>query len=379
MTKKLFFLLILLTSFIGVANAQVTTSAISGRVISGDETVIGASVVAVHQPSGTKYGTVTNEDGRYTLQGLRTGGPYSVVVSFLGYKDAEFSGITLQLGNTFSQNVTLAEDSQFLDEVVVVADVNVTEGASKNFSVKAIESVPTVDRNIYDVVKNMPMVGNNKTGGISFAGSNNRYNSFQIDGTVSNDVFGLSSGGTNGDQSGANPISMEAIQEIQVVIAPFDVRQSGFTGGGINAVTKQGDNTFKASAYTYYNNQNLYGRYNAYKEEKEKLGTQSTLTYGASVGGAIIKDKLFYYVNVEKNKETYPTTIYPGYTSDYLTADMAQQIADKYKEYTGNSEAYEARSVDRESLGLLARVDWNINDKHKLAVRYQGNNSFKDS
>lgn len=195
--------------------AQVTTSALSGKIIDDqNENVIGATVVAVHEPSGTMYGAVTNVDGRYTIQGMRTGGPYKVEISYVGYKKAVFTDIRLELGNTYTLNATLYPSSEQLGEVVVTADAKANIGASENFSTGKIQGTPTVDRNIYDVVKNMPMAMTSKNGGITFAGSNNRYNSFQIDGTVSNDVFGLAPSGTNGGQTNANPISMDAIQEI---------------------------------------------------------------------------------------------------------------------------------------------------------------------
>ena len=162
-----------------------------------------------------------------------------------------------------------------------------------------------------------------KNGGITFAGSNNRYNSFQIDGTVSNDVFGLAPSGTNGGQTNANPISMDAIQEIQVVVAPFDVRQSGFTGGGINAITKQGNNTYHASVYSYFTNEGLYGKYNAYKDNiKDKLTEQSTKTFGGTLSGPIIKDKLFFFANAENRKESYPSRFYAGYDEKGFSTDM---------------------------------------------------------
>lgn len=363
------------------ASAQVTTSAVSGQVI--DETgqpVIGATVLAVHEPSGTQYGAVTNMDGRYTIQGMRTGGPYKIEISYIGYKKSAYTDLYLELGNTLGLDAKMEPSSELLDEVVVVADAKVNAGASSNFSTQKIENTPTIDRNIYDIVKNMPMAMTSKNGGITFAGSNNRYNSFQIDGTVSNDVFGLSASGTNGGQTGANPISMDAIQEIQVVVAPFDVRQSGFTGGGINAITKQGTNTTHGSFYTYFNNQNMYGKYDADNDYvKNPLGQQYTRTFGGTLGGAIIKDKLFYFVSAEGKKESYPSSIYPGYTSNYITSDLAQQIADKYREYTGIEEGYGQRNVDNKSFGLLARIDWNINQDHKLAIRYQHNNSFDDN
>ncbi len=378
---KVFSATVMASALTIAASAQVTTSAISGKIIDEmNEPVIGATVTAVHEPSGTLYGAVTNIDGRYTIQGMRTGGPYKVEITYIGYQKATYTGIYLELGNTFSLNGDMKPASELLDEVVVVADARPNGGASKNFSTSSIENTPTVDRNVYDIVKNMPMAMTSKNGGITFAGSNNRYNSFQIDGTVSNDVFGLAASGTNGGQTGANPISMDAIQEIQVVVAPFDVRQSGFTGGGINAITKQGTNTTHGSAYTYFNNQNMYGKYSAIRGyEKSPMGQQYTRTYGGTLGGAIIKDKLFYFVSAEGKKESYPSSIYPGYTNNYLTASDAQKIAQKYQELTGFSEGYGQRNVDNKSFGLLARVDWNINQNHKLAIRYQHNNSYDDN
>ena len=381
MLKRLRFIftLMLLLAAAGV-NAQVTTSAISGKVTDEqNETVIGATIVAVHEPSGTQYGAITNVDGRYTIQGMRTGGPYKLTVSYVGYQSAAFTGIMLELGNTYTQNVKLHPSSELLDEVVVVADAKTKSGAATNFSANAIENTPTVDRNIYDIVKNSPLAMTSKNGGITFVGSNNRYNSFQIDGTVANDVFGLSAGGTNGAQTGANPISMDAIQEIQVVVAPYDVRQSGFTGGGINAITKQGTNETHGSAYTYFNNQNMYGKYSAVRGyEKSPMSQQFDRTYGGTLGGAIIKNKLFYFVSAEGKKNSYPSSTYPGYTSNYITGATAKQIADQYKNLTGIEEAYGERDIEQKSFGLLARVDWNISEKHKLAVRYQHNNSYKD-
>ena len=376
---RLIFTLMLVLAAAGV-NAQVTTSAISGKVTDEqNETVIGATIVAVHEPSGTQYGAITNVDGRYTIQGMRTGGPYKLTVSYVGYQSAAFTGIMLELGNTYTQNVKLHPSSELLDEVVVVADAKTKSGAATNFSTNAIENTPTVDRNIYDIVKNSPLAMTSKNGGITFVGSNNRYNSFQIDGTVANDVFGLSAGGTNGAQTGANPISMDAIQEIQVVVAPYDVRQSGFTGGGINAITKQGTNETHGSAYTYFNNQNMYGKYSAVRGyEKSPMSQQFDRTYGGTLGGAIIKNKLFYFVSAEGKKNSYPSSTYPGYTSNYITSATAKQIADQYKNLTGIEEAYGERDIEQKSFGLLARVDWNISEKHKLAVRYQHNNSYKD-
>ena len=383
MVKKIKFLSLVVMLIAAItANAQVTTSSISGTVVDeNNEALVGATVVAKHMPSGTTYSAATNLDGRYNLQGMRTGGPYVIDVTYIGYAASQVKNVYLQLGNTSVFNVKLEVSATALGEVVVTGKGGTQAGAAKNFSLAKIEGTPTITRNVYDIVKNTPMVNVNKAGGITIAGTNNRYNSFQIDGAVANDVFGLSSSGTNGGQAAVNPISLEAIEELQVVISPFDVRQSGFTGGGINAVTKQGGNTFHASAYTYYNNQDFYGRWNQQLGKKDPLTKQHTLTYGGNVSGAFVKDKLFFFVNVERNEESYPSSYYPGYNGKtFLTVDQAKKILEHYEQLTGGkyTDSYGQRDVEQKSTDILARVDWNISDKHKLALRYQHVNAFDD-
>lgn len=357
-------------------NGQVTTSGISGKVTAEGELLIGATVQAVHEPSGTTYGTVTNADGRYSLQGMRTGGPYTVEVSYVGFQKAVYKNITLQLGETYLLDVKLTE-SLSLDEVVVTASKaalfnSQKTGAAQNFNQSQIQATPSVSRSIFDVTKMNPL-GVNTASGMSFAGSSNKYNSFQIDGITNNDVFGLSSSGTNGGQAGANPISLEAIEEIQVVIAPYDVRQGGFTGGGINAITKSGTNTFHGSAYWYYNNENFYGKTpgkNA--KERKKLGDQSSATYGFTLGGPIVKDKLFFFANYERVKETYPSSNNIGSTESNLDVKEVDQIVNKISQLTGgyNAGGYGPQDIDTYSNKILTRLDWNINEQNKFTVRY---------
>ena len=278
-------------------------------------------------------------------------------------------------------NATLKENVEELSEVVVNAVSGVKSaagGAASNFNTKQISNTPSVDRNIYDVAKMSPLVSISKVGGLSIAGSNNRYNSFQIDGTVSNDVFGLAGTGTNGGQTGVNPISLDAIQEIQVVISPFDVRQSGFTGGGINAITKSGTNKFTGSAYGFYTNQDMYGKWSQVNDAKSKLGKQSSKTTGFTLGGPIIKDKLFFFANAEYKYDTYPSDYYPGYTSAYISAAEAKVIADKYAQIAGFTDSYGQKNVNTKGLSLLGRIDWNINKNNKFSLRYQFNDSYKD-
>ncbi|WP_289160547.1 TonB-dependent receptor [uncultured Parabacteroides sp.] len=357
-------------------NAQVTTSGISGKVTAEGELLIGATVQAVHEPSGTTYGTVTNADGRYSLQGMRTGGPYTVEVSYVGFQKAVYKNITLQLGETYLLDVKLTE-SLSLDEVVVTASKaalfnSQKTGAAQNFNQSQIQATPSVSRSIFDVTKMNPL-GVNTASDMSFAGSSNKYNSFQIDGITNNDVFGLSSSGTNGGQAGANPISLEAIEEIQVVIAPYDVRQGGFTGGGINAITKSGTNTFHGSAYWYYNNENFYGKTPGKDaKERKKLGDQSSATYGFTLGGPIVKDKLFFFANYERVKETYPSSNNIGSTESNLDVKEVDQIVNKISQLTGgyNAGGYGPQDIDTYSNKILTRLDWNINEQNKFTVRY---------
>lgn len=364
------------------AHAQVTTSALSGRVVDETETpVVGASIVAIHTPSGTRYNAVTNRDGRYTIQGMRTGGPYTVTVNYLGYGRHSYEKLYLELGTTLPLDVTLRPKENTLGEATVTGARKAKGGGAVNFSLESIENTPTVDRSLFDIVKTSPLAQSSRVGGVSIAGTNNRYNNFQIDGTVANDVFGLSAGGTNGAQTGANPISIDAIQEIQVVVAPYDVRQGGFTGGGINAITKQGTNETHGSAYAYFNNQSMYGRYNQATRKTDPLTQQYERTFGGTLGGAFIKDKLFYFVSVESKSKSYPSSYYPGYADTYLSPTTAQQILDRYEQLTGLTgyDNYQSRDIENKSLGVLSRIDWNINDKHHLSLRYQHNNSFADS
>lgn len=372
--KKLFSLIVSAVMVLSL-HAQTTTSSINGKVTDekGDA-LVGATVIAVHTPSGTEYGTIANADGRYNLQGMRTGGPYTITVSFVGYQSVEMTDITLNLGEPRTFDVQLKE-TQELDAVVVVSTANGRfnankTGAGSNFTRGVIENLPTVERSISDIARLSPLASSTKssTGGISFAGANNRYNSFQIDGTVSNDVFGLTSSGTNGGQTSTNPISMESIEEVQVVIAPYDVRQSGFTGGGINAVTKSGTNEFRGSAYTYYKDNNLVGK----GATGVKYAEQTTQTYGATLGGPIVKDKVFFFVSGEYFKDETPATVYDSNNiKGFATQEQLTQIRDQYKALTGYDTADFGQHTPRIwSANVLARLDWNINKNNKMMLRY---------
>ena len=357
------------------AIAQVTTASMSGEVSSNGEPVIGATIMAVHTPSGTNYGTITNMDGRFDLQGMRTGGPYEITVSYIGYQTAIFKEVTLQLGETYNLNVDLKESSEELDEVVVTAERTrfMTEktGAALNISNEKMNSIPTINRSIEDLARISPYAN-----GMSFAGGDGRSTNFTVDGANFNNNFGLN----DGLPGGGNPISMDAIEEVQVVIAPFDVRQTNFIGGGINAITKSGTNTFKGTAYTYHQNQNMRGN-NIDGEDLGARPAESKHIYGATFGGPIIKDKLFFFANVEYEKVPQQVIQWrarqdgeeadaDGYVSRTYASDM-EKVANHLREKYGyDPGSYTDFPADETNLKLLGRIDWNINDNHKLAVRY---------
>ena len=322
--------------------------------------------------SGTSLGTATDAKGWFSLQLPVPEG--RLEFSFVGFATqiVDFSVRTAR----DTMRVVLKEDLIKMDEVVVTASKaalfnSQKTGAAQNFNQSQIQATPSVSRSIFDVTKMNPL-GVNTASGMSFAGSSNKYNSFQIDGITNNDVFGLSSSGTNGGQAGANPISLEAIEEIQVVIAPYDVRQGGFTGGGINAITKSGTNTFHGSAYWYYNNENFYGKTPGKDaKERKKLGDQSSATYGFTLGGPIVKDKLFFFANYERVKETYPSSNNIGSTESNLDVKEVDQIVNKISQLTGgyNAGGYGPQDIDTYSNKILTRLDWNINEQNKFTVR----------
>ena len=376
MRKRILFTFALLVAVVCTAMAQVTTSALSGKVAmaADGEPVIGATVQAVHEPSGTRYTTVTNVDGRYAIQGMRVGGPYKVSVSYIGYNKKEFTGITLQLGETYNLNAKMSEDASQLEEVVVSAHASKfageKTGASTNISQVQMQTIPTISRSISDLARLSPYAN-----GMSFAGGDGRSTNFTLDGANLNNNCGL----TSGLPGGGNPISMDAIDEMQVVVSPFDVRQTNFIGGGINAVTKSGTNTFKGSAYIYYNNENMHGNRVANTDLGER-GTNRSTTYGFTLGGPIVKDKLFFFANAEYT--TIPAVANRWAPSDNGKANLDQYISrttkndlDRVSKFLKEKYGYDPGSytdwgADEHNLKLLGRLDWNINNNHHLALRF---------
>ena len=367
-----------------VASAQVTTSSLGGRIVDANgEPVIGAAVVAVHTPSGTQYGAVTNENGRYSIHGMRPGGPYNVEVSCLGYQATTYTDVNLQLAEAFALNASLNEDAQMLSEVLVVA-APVSKfsaekmGSATNISSKQMTTIPTVSRSIDDITRLSPYGGNS----MNFAGADGRSSNFTVDGANFNNNFGLN----EGLPGGGSPISIDALEEMQVVISPYDVRQTNFIGGGVNAITKSGTNTFKGSAYVYHKNENMRGNMVAGQEIASAREKDRVTTYGATLGGPIIKDKLFFFVNAEYTlKPTVANTWRAAKAGEEMNADQyisrvteddLKKVSDFVKtEYGYDTGSWTDFPANESNLKILARVDWNINKNHKLAARYNYTNN----
>ncbi len=379
MQKRLFFLIAMMLVVSTTIIAQVTTSSLSGMVTIGDangEPIIGATVQAVHEPSGTRYAAVSNVDGRFRIQGMRTGGPYTVTVTYIGFEQKSLKGVQLELGETYNLQVWLSENTNELSEVLITGKASKfaaeKTGASTNITSSQITSLPTVSRGITDVTRLSPYGGN----GMSFAGADGRTANFTVDGANFNNNFGLS----DKLPGGGNPISIDAIEELQVVISPFDVRQTNFIGGGVNAITKSGTNTFKGTAYVYHRNENMRGDAIAREAILSAREKDQSTTYGFTLGGPILKNKLFFFVNGEMSKIPTVTTRYRGTENGVANDELQlsrtklsdlQSVSDYMKsKYGYDTGSYSSFPADEKNYKLLARVDWNITDNHHLAVRY---------
>jgi hypothetical protein len=359
--------------------AQVTTSTITGLVtdVNGDG-LIGATVVATHVPSGTRYGSATNALGRFTLPAVRVGGPFTVTVSYTGFETATRENIYTNLGVVSSQNFELKESGFALGEVAITAFKNplntLKTGASTSISEDEIMVLPTVNRDLTDFIRLTPqanLLGDNV---ISIAGANNRYNAIYIDGAVNNDVFGLAGSGTNGGQTGISPISPDAIEQFQVVVAPYDVKLSGFAGGGINAVTRSGTNEVNGSAYWFTRNESLAG----YKpsvpdsaaKEVRRLPNFSANTYGVRVGGPIVKDKVFFFINAEMQRDETPQPFdFANYNGNSSQAEI-DAFDSRLREFGYDPGGYLSKVNSLNGEKILARFDFNLGQDHKLMLRH---------
>ena len=383
--KKIYFVVIALFSCALAFSQGVTTSSIGGQVTDQNgEPLLGASVVALHTPSGTTYGAATDFDGYYRISGMRTGGPYTITLSYVGFNDDVKNNVFLNLGSTERISSQLVESATALDEVVVTGTSNGVFGSGKtgtetNISQRQVATTPAASRSLADFVRLTPQAQlseGNDGFSISLAGQNNRYNAIYVDGAVNNDVFGLAGSGTNGGQTGVNPLSVDAIETFQVNIAPFDIKQSGFSGGSINAVTRSGSNNLEGSAYYFTRNQDLAGKTPVDNvnsdDEREKLADFSTNTYGLRIGGPIVKDKLFFFVNYERGDTEIPQPFnFAGqYTGRSSQADIDNLVNFLQSTYNYNPGTFDNNTSTLESNTLVAKIDWNISENHNLSLRH---------
>ncbi|MBT8295691.1 MAG: carboxypeptidase-like regulatory domain-containing protein, partial [Gramella sp.] len=372
MKRLLLLLLIALLSNL-TSNAQVTTAEISGEVFYEENTPLpGANVTAVHTPTGTTYGAVTNFDGGFNLLNLRVGGPYKISVSYVGFKTSVLEGIDLNLGQTYNVDIEMVSDATQLDAIVITATRNQVinsdrTGAETNIGRRELKSLPTISRSASDFYRLEPTASSNG----SFGGRNDQFNNFSLDGSIFNNPFGLDAA-TPGGQTNAQPISLDAIDQIQVSTAPYDVTQAGFTGASVNAVTKSGTNQIEGTVYGFYRDENMTG---------DKVGGDDILVpdlkqaqYGFSIGAPIIKDKLFVFANFEKDdREDLGSNFVasrPGLTESNVsrvTAEDLDYVSSQLSTLGYETGAYEGYTHETASTKGILKLDWNINQKHRMA------------
>lgn len=354
----------------GTVNAQVTTSSIQGVVSKAS----GATVTATHLPTGTVYSGIVNSAGSFNIPNMRVGGPYKIEISNNGSVINTYEDVYLQLGEPFVIDRSTASSKETKIEGVNLLSTRSKrkEGTTTVIGKKQIENMPTLSRSLQDFTRVTPQANGN-----SFGGANNRYNNITIDGAVNNDVFGLSSSGTPGGQANTQPISLDAIQEIQVALAPFDVTQGNFTGAGVNAVTRSGTNKYEGSIYFFGRNQNSIGKSVI---TGEKSGKFTDNQFGFRVGGPIIKNKLFFFVNAEAGRRTSPLSFNAGEPSTAMTLDIAQKIAEFTKtKYGYDVGSYGPIDAQTQNNKIFTKLDWNINSKHQFGIRYNYIDAFDDN
>jgi hypothetical protein len=378
MKRMLFTAMLCIIVLPGLVMAQGTTNAaFNGLVTDSDgNPIVGATVTALHTPTGTVYTAFTRQDGNYNIPAVKVGGPYTVKVTMDPFKPQELQGIVLKLGEDRNLKFKMTLEVIFEEVTVNATNPIISEGrtgAAQNVSTSIIESMPSIGRSFDDFARLAPQVDSRGGGAFSSAGKSNKYNNIQIDGAVNNDLFGLSGSGTPGLST---PISIDAVQEFQLVIAPYDVRQGGFTGSSLNAITRSGANTFSGSAYYFGRNQDFVGK--GYQDVK--YGTFSEKQYGFRIGGPIIKDKLFFFLNGEMGDRSSPPGFViddSGASDDFGLANVSVADAQRFRDILQNTYGYDPggfgrgyKDVVSDNGKVFVRLDYNISDKHRLTLRH---------
>ncbi|MFN0292382.1 TonB-dependent receptor [Pedobacter helvus] len=374
---KIVSVILVVVGFVSSVNAQVTTSSMSGIIKDAKGALPGAGIKATHTPSGTVYSTSTNNDGRFNINTMRVGGPYVVEISYVGFATAKVTDVFLKLGDNYNLNYTLTDNSTTLGTVTVTGTstrnrfVQEKTGASTSVSSRDLATLPTINRSITDFTRTTPQASGN-----NFGGRDGRYNNIQIDGANLNNNFGLNNDPLPG--GGSMPISIDAYDQISINIAPYDVRQAGFTGANISAVTKSGTNSFKGTAYGLYRDQSFIGTKIKDADISSSIVDSKSKTYGFSLGGPIIKNKLFFFVNAEKEENLAPgVTFYPtggqgaGTVSSTTVAQMQQvsnYLRTKFGYETGGYDNFPGFETNNHK--ILGKIDWNISNNHKLTLKY---------
>lgn len=379
---KHLFTLLLVLCITGASSlfGQVTNATLGGLVTDDKgEILVGATVVAKHEPSGTTYGTTTRTDGRYTLPNARVGGPYSVSVTYTGYKTATATVANLVLGQKTVRDFVLESSSITMTGVDIVADARGQQtGASTSVKGEQLRSLPTIRRSLEDFTRMNPLASE----GGSFGGRNDQFNNYSLDGAIFNNPFGLDAA-TPGGQTDAQPVSLDAIEQINVAIAPYDVTQAGFTGASINAVTKSGTNEYHGSVFGFFRNKNMYGV--KVNDDEAVRGDLKQTQTGFSVGGPLIKNKLFFFVNMEVDQRSdlgsyfAPSRGTTGANISRVLASDMQMVSDLLKSRYGyETGAYENFRHETGNTKGLLKLDWNVNKNHSVSLMGNFLNAFKD-
>ncbi|MDQ6755456.1 MAG: carboxypeptidase regulatory-like domain-containing protein [Bacteroidota bacterium] len=369
--------------------AQETNSQISGKIITDkNETLSGATVTAIHEPTKNIFITQSRADGYFHLFNIKPGGPYTIMVTYTGYESIKKNNVFLNLNssdnffnlsNNDAVDFILKEKNVTMKEVIVSSFATNKTGIETDINNQKLLTLPSISRNLQDYIRLVPQAKVNGDGMMSLAGQSSRFNAFFIDGANNNDVLGLSESGTNGGQTASPPISMDAIEQIKVLLAPYDVQYSNFTGGSINAITRSGTNEIKASAWYYFRNEQLAGRSPVPVEnpvsqgifEYPKLSHFVNQTAGVRIGGPIIKNKLFYFILAEKQSEVRPQPFniseYRGTASLQQLNALADLLRNKYQYEPGSLENTDELNAHR----FVAKIDWNPSAKNKFTLSYR--------